>query len=127
VDAQNAPTGVWKSRTEREIPTASTSIIVFSKEKEERRTQPLRSTVHGIGSAPTAIRIDSGGVSRHHARVVVQGDEARVEDLGSKNGTFIGGALVTDPRVLNDGDEIRVGPVALTFKIAATRATETMS
>jgi hypothetical protein len=29
VDAQNAPTGVWKSRTEREIPTAPTSIIFF--------------------------------------------------------------------------------------------------
>ena len=27
VDAQNAPTGVWKSRKEREIPTAPTSII----------------------------------------------------------------------------------------------------
>ena len=81
-----------------------------------------------IGRAhDTAIRIDSGGVSRHHARIVVQGDEARVEDLGSKNGTFVGGALVTDPRVLNDGDEIRVGPVALTFKVAPpTQATETM-
>jgi hypothetical protein len=32
VDAQNAPTGVWKSRKEREIPTASTSIIFFSEE-----------------------------------------------------------------------------------------------
>jgi hypothetical protein len=29
VDAQNAPTGVWKSRKEREIPTAPTSIILF--------------------------------------------------------------------------------------------------
>ena len=37
VDAQNAPTGVWKSRKEREIPTASTSIIFFSDEEEERR------------------------------------------------------------------------------------------
>jgi hypothetical protein len=36
VDAQNAPTGVWKSRKEREIPTASTSIIFFSEEKERR-------------------------------------------------------------------------------------------
>ena len=52
VDAQNAPTGVWKSRKEREIPTASTSIICFSNEDEERRTQPLRSTVHRIGSPP---------------------------------------------------------------------------
>lgn len=81
-----------------------------------------------IGRAhDTAIRIDSGGVSRHHARIVVQDNAARVEDLGSKNGTFIGGALVTDPRVLTDGDEIRVGPVALTFKIAPpAQATETM-
>jgi hypothetical protein len=37
VDAQNAPTGVWKSRKEREIPTAPTSIIFFSDEDEERR------------------------------------------------------------------------------------------
>jgi hypothetical protein len=28
-DAQNAPTGIWKSRTAREIPTAPTPIIVF--------------------------------------------------------------------------------------------------
>ena len=37
VDAQNAPTGVWKSRKEREIPTAPTSIIFFSDEEEQRR------------------------------------------------------------------------------------------
>ena len=40
-------------------------------------------------SSDAAIRIDAGGVSRHHARIVVSGDEARVEDLGSKNGTFV--------------------------------------
>ena len=34
VDAQNAPTGVWKSRTEREIPTAPTSMIVSLKKKK---------------------------------------------------------------------------------------------
>jgi hypothetical protein len=51
VDAQNAPAGVWKSRKEREIPTAPTSIIFFS-EEEERRTKPLRSIVHRIGSPP---------------------------------------------------------------------------
>jgi hypothetical protein len=36
VDAQNAPTGVWKSRREREIPTAPTSIMFFLKEEEEK-------------------------------------------------------------------------------------------
>jgi hypothetical protein len=51
VDAQNAPTGVWKSRNQREIPTAPTSIIVLV-EEEERRAKPLTSTVHRIGSPP---------------------------------------------------------------------------
>jgi DNA-binding winged helix-turn-helix (wHTH) protein len=82
-----------------------------------------------IGRAGDAtIRIDSGGVSRHHARIVVSGHQARVEDLGSKNGTFVEGEPVTAARLLRDGDEIRVGPVALTFSVAPpTRATETMS
>jgi hypothetical protein len=40
VDAPNAPTGVWKSRTEREIPTASTSIVfAFKKKKNEELQQ----------------------------------------------------------------------------------------
>jgi hypothetical protein len=50
VAAQNAPTGVWKSRKEREIPTASTSIIISFFE-EERRTKRLKPTVHQIGSS----------------------------------------------------------------------------
>jgi DNA-binding winged helix-turn-helix (wHTH) protein len=79
-------------------------------------------------AADAAIRIDSGGVSRHHARIVVHGDEARVTDLASKNGTFVQGARVTGECLLEDGDEIRVGPVVLTFKIApATQATETIA
>ena len=39
VDAQNAPTGVWKSRREREIPTAPTSILFGLKEEEKKEEQ----------------------------------------------------------------------------------------
>jgi DNA-binding winged helix-turn-helix (wHTH) protein len=89
---------------------------------------PLQDGAFVIGRArDAAIRIDAGGVSRHHARVVVAGDEARVEDLGSKNGTFVDGAAVTSACLLRDGGEVRVGPVALTFRIALpTQVTETM-
>ena len=52
------------------------------------RRFPLAQGAALIGRArEAAIRIDAGGVSRHHARIVVTGDEARIEDLGSKNGT----------------------------------------
>jgi DNA-binding winged helix-turn-helix (wHTH) protein len=88
----------------------------------------LREGAAVIGrAADAAIRIDAGGVSRHHARIVVTGDEARVEDLGSKNGTFVDGQRLAGTRGLADGDEIRLGPIALTFRVAApTQPTETM-
>lgn len=93
------------------------------------RQFPLTEGTMVIGRArDAAVRIDSGGVSRHHARVVVTGNEARVEDLGSKNGTFVDGKAVTGTCLLRDGGEIRVGPVALTFRVALpTQVTETMS
>ena len=60
--------------------------------------------------------IDVHSVSRHHARIVVSGDADRVEDLGSKNGTFLNGKSVTSPRLLADGDRVRIGTVEMTFR-----------
>jgi len=37
-----------------------------------------------------SIWIDAPGVSRHHARIVLTGSDATIEDLKSKNGTYVG-------------------------------------
>jgi pSer/pThr/pTyr-binding forkhead associated (FHA) protein len=47
-------------------------------------------------------------VSRLHARLVFEGDELVLEDLGSTNGTYLNGARVTRARV-NEGDRILLG------------------
>ena len=60
--------------------------------------------------------IDVHSVSRHHARIVVSGDRAILEDLGSKNGTFLKGESVKAPRALRDGDRVRIGTVEMTFR-----------
>jgi DNA-binding winged helix-turn-helix (wHTH) protein len=60
--------------------------------------------------------IDVHSVSRHHARIVVSGDKATLEDLGSKNGTFLKGKPVTAARQLRDGDRVRIGTVEMTFR-----------
>jgi DNA-binding winged helix-turn-helix (wHTH) protein len=60
--------------------------------------------------------IDVYSVSRRHARIVVSGDGATLEDLGSKNGTFVKGEAVTKPRPLKDGDRIRIGTVEMTVR-----------
>ncbi len=64
-----------------------------------------------------AIRIASGRISRHHARIVVDGGgSATLEDLGSKNGTFLRGSRLFAAAKLVDGDEIAVGSALLVFR-----------
>jgi len=47
-------------------------------------------------------------VSRQHSRVYLKQDRAFVEDLGSKNGTFVNGRLLLEPVPLEDGDELQI-------------------
>jgi DNA-binding winged helix-turn-helix (wHTH) protein len=71
-----------------------------------------------IGRDPgAAVFIDDASVSRRHARILVSDDGATVEDLGSKNGTQVQGKRVEAPVPLTDGDQVRVGSVALTLRI----------
>jgi DNA-binding winged helix-turn-helix (wHTH) protein len=62
------------------------------------------------------IRFDVPGVSRRHARIVVDGDHMALEDLGSQNGTYLHGEKITGRAVLADGDEVRLGPVSIVFR-----------
>jgi DNA-binding winged helix-turn-helix (wHTH) protein len=60
--------------------------------------------------------IDVHSVSRHHARIVVTGKTATIEDLRSKNGTFVQGVRVAGLVSLHDSDLIRLGTVELMFR-----------
>jgi DNA-binding winged helix-turn-helix (wHTH) protein len=71
---------------------------------------PLKQGVNLIGRATDAeICIDRTAVSRAHARIVVTGTTATIEDLGSKNGTYLNGARLEQPTVLTNGDDIWIG------------------
>jgi DNA-binding winged helix-turn-helix (wHTH) protein len=67
--------------------------------------------------------IDSPSVSRRHARIRVEGGQAILEDLGSKNGTYWRGQRLSAPVLLSDGDEIRLGKVSLVLRILPIDAT----
>jgi pSer/pThr/pTyr-binding forkhead associated (FHA) protein len=59
------------------------------------------------------------GVSRRHARIVVEDGEVRVDDLGSGNGTFYRGFRIQSQQLV-DGDELIVDPFVLLFRVRAT-------
>jgi DNA-binding winged helix-turn-helix (wHTH) protein len=87
---------------------------------------PLHAGEHIIGRDPdAAIRIDASTVSRRHARILVDGTGAVLEDFGSKNGTFHGDTRVSAPVPLADGDGIRIGSQLLTFRSRTGESTET--
>lgn len=65
---------------------------------------------------------ESIDVSRHHARILLTGGEAILEDLQSRNGTFVCGQRLTGPHRLADGDQIGLGSVLVTFRAAPVDA-----
>ena len=76
----------------------------------EGRARLLHDGDHVIGRVVEAdIQVDVPGVSRRHARLTIRGDEAVVDDLGSKNGTFVGEQRVVGPTGVESGAEIRLG------------------
>ena len=90
------------------------------------REASLREGGNIIGRDREAVLwVDVYSVSRHHARIDVQGDEATVQDLGSKNGTFVNGQPVGEVAAVKDGDLIRIGTVTLTLRRYAGLSTQT--
>ena len=83
-----------------------------------RRRIPLEAGETIIGRDPgAAVFLDDKSVSRRHARIVISDEGATLEDLGSKNGTFIEGKRIEKPRALADGERIQVGSIVLTFRV----------
>jgi DNA-binding winged helix-turn-helix (wHTH) protein len=72
--------------------------------------------------------LDSPSVSRRHARLRITAGHATLEDLDSKNGTFIEGVAVHTPAPLDGREAIRLGSVALAIRrLPAIRTTRTAS
>jgi DNA-binding transcriptional regulator YiaG len=82
-------------------------------------TYPLRTPETTIGrGADNGVVVASDHASRYHARVSWDGRQYVVEDLGSKNGTFVDGEAVTGRRPLQHGDVVTLADLtdlALTF------------
>jgi len=91
--------------------------IRFALVDEDGAELPLRDGDNLIGrSAEADVVIDTSEVSRHHARIVIDGDSALIEDLRSKNGTFVRGQRLEAPVRLHDADEIQIGVSLATFR-----------
>ena len=77
---------------------------------------------HGV------ILLVSTAVSRRHAQIAIDQRGAVVEDLGSKNGTYVNDRRVDGPTPVVDGDQVRIGSLVFTFRTSQPAGTtETLS
>jgi hypothetical protein len=61
------------------------------------------------------VTIEDPLVSRRHARIVFEGDDVTIEDLGSRNGVRVNGRPVQTSQALTDGDRVRIGTQDFVF------------
>ena len=75
----------------------------------------LEDDVTTIGRDPAnGIFLNDMTVSRSHARIIREGLGARIEDLGSLNGTWVDGAIVSRAS-LRDGSTVQIGTFRMVF------------
>lgn len=93
---------------------------------KDRRRLPLAAGENILGrDRDNGIAVDSHTVSRRHARITVSAHGAVLQDLDSKNGTFLREARVKAPAALADGDQIRLGSVVMHFRMPSGSRTAT--
>ena len=110
--------------TTTEAPRDDDTVATFCWLLTGGRRLPLRLGENILGREPEdGINLDSPTVSRRHARISISGMDAVLEDLGSKNGTFVGGEPISTAVPLKDGDEIRTGSVVCRFRMKLPKGT----
>jgi DNA-binding winged helix-turn-helix (wHTH) protein len=61
--------------------------------------------------------IDEAAVSRRHARIVIGETGAVLEDLHSRNGTYLAGKKIESPTALADEDQVMIGSASMIFRV----------
>lgn len=94
-------------------------LVILTKGKAGRALElgTERMTIGRAGD--NAFQISDPAISTYHCEVILSGKDLVVKDIGSTNGTFIGGEKITSG-ILRPGQRLRLGDVELRFETRAT-------
>jgi Nif-specific regulatory protein len=88
---------------------------------------PLSEAEVSIGREPSnRISLLDAGVSRHHCVILRDGEQFKIQDLNSRNSTFVNGVPITE-RVLASGDEIKIGGSLFVFVLPDAERAKSLS
>ncbi|HEX9460882.1 MAG TPA: FHA domain-containing protein [Thermoanaerobaculia bacterium] len=100
-------------------PPSAEPELVATLTADDGTMHPLLEETSTVGRTPAnTIALRDVSVSAKHAQVVRTAEGFMIEDVGSRNGTFVNSEKLTEKRLLADGDLVRLGKIILTFNLA---------
>jgi pSer/pThr/pTyr-binding forkhead associated (FHA) protein len=101
------------------------SLVVLNG-KPEGKEIPIRLSQFLIGrDADCHLRPASPLISKRHCAILLRDEKAFIRDFGSTNGTILNQAPLQGEAELNDGDMLKVGPLAFQVKITVAAPPKT--
>ena len=101
--------------------------ISYTDSNEVRHSFPLKETPVMIGRHPECeIQIDDASISRYHAKITLDNGHFYLQDLNSRNGTILNGAMVVKPTRIFDEAQIKVCDSTLTFSLEVSNPSGTL-
>ena len=105
--------------TEVMLPLVISAWLLIREQELPERKYEITSAVTSIGtSADNDIVLTDKAVSRHHAKIRVEGQKYYVYDLASTNGTKVNDRKVTK-KWIKEGDSIEMGHTKMSFMTEA--------
>ena len=99
-----------------------------AKDGEKTTEYVLKDGVNLVGRDDNCdVVIDSQHISRNHISVVVKRDGVMIQDLNSRNGTFVNGLRVKNSVEIKNGDVVSLGKYRMVFISEEESATTPVS
>jgi two-component system cell cycle response regulator len=101
---------------ERQSPLGRAGILTVLQGPNVGAIMPLQREVNVLGRDPEVeVPIEDDSISRRHARISLRDGNYEIEDLGSTNGTYVAGGLVSGRVRLLDGVRVQLGHTIFRF------------
>ncbi len=101
-----------KNTGQKSNSTPGMKYILEVKSPAGTKTYDLHEGENFIGrESSCGIAVEDSSMSRKHAVIVLKSGELTMNDLGSKNGTFLGAERVSAERKLRPGDDLQFGNI----------------
>jgi pSer/pThr/pTyr-binding forkhead associated (FHA) protein len=117
VDPKAVPTAPASKVSGGALSDSKRYSLVVVTGKDPGKVFPIEKPRVTIGRSDCDVVLDDTELSRQHAVIAIDGTSARLEDLGSTNGTFVGEKRI-EQAALEDRSEFRVGTHQLLFVMA---------